>query len=167
MQLALAAMMHRTKARAFLRPHKRPPAMPLSPSPTPSRAKSRLFFEMPTKRYFSIAMDWRKLVLTKMTHWLLLGKTHGWWLSFVLYPTYLTNIIMKAWNGTVNCCDCSWNLWFVVIASRCARHEYGMLAKIAYEYFSMSELRVTSFRLSLKEVDMSKMLAYASRRVYK
>ena len=42
-----------------------------------------------------------------------------------------------------------------------------MLAKIAYEYFSMSEFRVTSLRLSLKEVDMSKMLAYASRRVYK
>ena len=97
---------------------------------------------MPTKRYFSIAMDWRKLVLTKMTHWLLLGKTHGWWLSFVLYPTYLTNIIMKAWNDTVNCCNCSWNLWFVVIASRCARYEYGMLVKIAYEYFSMSELHL-------------------------
>ena len=40
-------------------------------------------------------------------------------------------------------------------------------AKTAYENFSMSEFRVTSLKLSLKGVDMSKMLAYAGRRVYK
>ena len=40
-------------------------------------------------------------------------------------------------------------------------------AKITYENLSMSEFGVTSLKLSLKGVDTSKMLAYASRRVYK
>jgi hypothetical protein len=36
-------------------------------------------------------------------------------------------------------------------------------AKIAYEIFSTSEFGVTSLSLSLKEVSMSKILAYAAR----
>ena len=136
MQLALAAMTHRTKARASLRPHKRPSAMPLSPSPTPSKARSSLFFEMPTNDISWLLWIDGNFCLTKMTlHWLFLGKHTG--RDLALYYTLHTSWISSWKYGKAR---------LIVVTA----HEICGLLWLPRDVWDMNTVLLSIFNISMR-----------------